>query len=106
MKINDNIANYEINKQAPKLMPNIKEGQQSSDDPKNSEIKPESGDAIVNLSRASKDAKLANEIISSTPDIRENKVSELKEKIESGTYRIDHKAVAAKLVDAFMDDIF
>lgn len=106
MKIDNKIANYEINKQLPKLMPNIKEGQQLSDGQKNNEIKSESRDAIVNISRASKEVRLANEVISSTPDIRENKILEIKEKIESGTYEINHQAVAAKLVDAFMDDIF
>lgn len=106
MKIDNKIANYEINKQLSKLMPNIKEGQQLSDGQKNNEIKSESRDAIVNISRASKEVRLANEVISSTPDIRENKILEIKEKIESGTYEINHQAVAAKLVDAFMDDIF
>lgn len=106
MKIDNKIANYEINKQLAKVMPNIKEGQQLPDGQKNSEIKTESKDAIVNLSQASKEVRLAKEVISSTSDIREKKVSEIQEKIESGTYEINHKAVAAKLVDAFMDDIF
>lgn len=106
MKIEDKIANYEINKQLPKLMPNIKEGQQLSEGQINNEIKSESRDAIVNLSRASKEVRLANEVIASTPDIRENKVLEIKAKVESGTYEINHQAVAAKLADAFMDDVF
>ncbi|MBU4009624.1 MAG: flagellar biosynthesis anti-sigma factor FlgM, partial [Proteobacteria bacterium] len=42
----------------------------------------------------------------STPDIRENKVLEIKAKVESGTYEINHQVVAAKLADAFMDDVF
>ncbi len=105
MKIDNKIANYEINKHLSKLTSNINEGQQISDGQKNNKINTESRDAIVNLSSASKDVKLANEVISSTPDIRENKVLEIKEKIESGKYEINHQAVAAKLVDAFMEDI-
>ncbi|MGB5158664.1 flagellar biosynthesis anti-sigma factor FlgM [Desulfobacterium sp. N47] len=105
MKIEDKIANYEINKQLSKSMSNIQEGQQITDGNKNYETKAESRDAIVNLSRASKEVRMANEVISLTPDIRENKVSEIKDKIASGTYEINHQAVAAKLADAFMDDI-
>ncbi|MFH2043947.1 MAG: flagellar biosynthesis anti-sigma factor FlgM [Pseudomonadota bacterium] len=106
MRIDDKIANYEINQQLAKVTPNIKEGQPLPEGQKNSNIKTESKDAIVNLSQASKEVRLANEVISSTPDVREKKVLEIKEKIESGTYEINNTAVAAKLVDAFMDDIF
>jgi negative regulator of flagellin synthesis FlgM len=63
-------------------------------------------DAIVNLSLASKQAQAIKEIIASEPDVREDKVAELKERIESGRYRIDHKAVAYKLVDSFLYEIF
>ncbi len=61
---------------------------------------------IVNLSPASKQAQAIKEIIASEPDVREDKVAELKERIESGRYRIDHKAVADKLVDSFISEIF
>ncbi|MBU1052826.1 MAG: flagellar biosynthesis anti-sigma factor FlgM [Proteobacteria bacterium] len=106
MRIDDKITNYEINKQLANATPNIQEGQQLPDGQKDSKINTESQDAIVNLSQASKEVRLANKVISSTPDVREKKVLEIKEKIESGTYEINNNAVAAKLVDAFMDDVF
>jgi len=62
--------------------------------------------AIVNLSLASKQAQAIKEIIASEPDVREDKVAELKERIESVRYRTDHKAVADKLVDSFLYEIF
>ncbi|MBW2615904.1 MAG: flagellar biosynthesis anti-sigma factor FlgM [Deltaproteobacteria bacterium] len=109
MKIDDKIISYEINKYIPNSVPNatekIEEKQLSEE--KRAEGKDRSDqDTVVNLSRASKEAQLIKEIISSEPDVREDKVSALRESIESGNYRIDNEAVADKLVDAFVDDIF
>lgn len=109
MKIDDRIINYEISKQLPKSTQNaaeVNKEKQLSDEQKVEE-KTESGqDTIVNLSTALKETQLAKEIISSEPDIRENKVSELKQKIESEKYTIDNNAVADKLVDSFIEEIF
>ncbi|MDH4207042.1 MAG: flagellar biosynthesis anti-sigma factor FlgM, partial [Desulfobacteraceae bacterium] len=62
-------------------------------------------DTIVNLSTASKETQTAREIIASEPDVREDKVAELRKRIESGNYTIDNKAVADKIVDSFIDEI-
>ena len=109
MKIDDRIITYEISKQLPKSTQNaaeVNKEKQLSDEQKVEE-KTESGqDTIVNLSKALKETQLAKEIISSEPDIRENKVSELKQKIESEKYTIDNNAVADKLVDSFIEEIF
>lgn len=109
MKIDDRIITYEISKQLPKSTQNaaeVNKEKQLSDEQKVEE-KTESGrDTIVNLSTALKETQLAKEIISSEPDIRENKVSELKQKIESEKYTIDNNAVADKLVDSFIEEIF
>jgi len=109
MKIDDKMINYEISKQLPKTTQNamgdIKEKQLS--DEQNVEKKDRPGqDTIVNLSPALKEAQIVKQIISSEPDIREDKVSELKQRIESGKYTIDHEAVADKLVDSYIDEIF
>ena len=106
MKIDNKITNYEISQQITKSASNVNEGQQLLDGQKNQEIKHESRDAIVNLSQASKDLRLANETIASAPDIREDKVDEIRDKIESGTYRIDNQAVADKMVGSFIDELF
>ena len=109
MKIDDRILNYEISKQLPKTTQNTTEidKEKQVSDQQQVEEKAQSGqDTIVNLSQALKETQLIKEIISSEPDIREDKVSELKQKIESGTYIIDNNAVADKLVDSFIDEIF
>ena len=104
MKI-DNIVNYEIAKNLPNATSGIAgEGQQPKD------IKPEqsengSRDAIVRLSQASKEVQLANKIISDTPEIRADKVAEIRDRIESGNYEIDHEKIASKLVDSNLEEI-
>ena len=108
MKIDDRILNYEISKYLPKSSPNTTEKieeKQLSDKQKVEGNDRSEQDTIVNLSRAAKEAQQIKEIISSEPDIREDKVSVLKDKIESGRYGIDHKGVADKLVDTFIDEI-
>jgi negative regulator of flagellin synthesis FlgM len=108
MKIDNRIINYEISKQLPKKTENEIEGmgrKQTSNEQKVEEKNLSGQDTIVNLSTASKEAQMANEVIASEPDVREDKVAELKERIESGNYTIDNKAVADKIVDAFIDEI-
>jgi negative regulator of flagellin synthesis FlgM len=109
MKIDDRILNYEISKQLPNSTQNAMEvnKEKQLSDQQQVEEKAQSGqDTIVNLSQTLKETQLIKEIISSEPDIREDKVSELKQKIESGKYTIDNDAVADKLVDSFIDEIF
>lgn len=109
MKIDDKIINYEISKQLSNSVQNASErvGEKQLSDEKKVEEKNLSGqDTIVDLSPALKETQAIRKIISSEPDVREDKVSKLKERIESGRYKIDNEAVADKLVDAFMDEIF
>jgi negative regulator of flagellin synthesis FlgM len=108
MKIDDKMINYEINKYLPKSGPSgsekIDEQQVLDQQRLQRSARPEQ-DAVVNLSQASKEAQKIEEVISSEPEIREDKVAALKEKIESGTYKVDHKAVAEKMVDSFVDEL-
>ncbi|MBW2642090.1 MAG: flagellar biosynthesis anti-sigma factor FlgM [Deltaproteobacteria bacterium] len=108
MKIDDNIVNYEISKHLPKSTQNEMEkiGEKQLSDEQKVEEKDRSGqDTIVNLSQALKETQIINEIIASEPDVREDKISELKERIESGKYQVDNDTVANKLVNAFIDEI-
>jgi flagellar biosynthesis anti-sigma factor FlgM len=109
VKIDDKVVSYEIDKYISKSTPNANEkieGKQLSEE-KQAEGKDRlSQDIVVHLSQASKEAQLIKEIISSEPEVREDKVSALRESIKSGKYKIDNEAVADRLVDAFMDDIF
>ena len=108
MKIDDRFLNYEIGKQIPTSAPDGKEKieKEKLAEEKNVEGANQSEqDTIVNLSPSLKEAQLINEISSSEPDIREDKVSALKAQIDSGNYEVDPKAVADKLVDAFINEI-
>ncbi len=109
MNINDKIISYDISKHLPpstqKATEQI-EAKQPADSKKVEGAEQVAQDAIVNLSPALKEAQAIKEIIASEPDVREDKVAELKERIESGKYEIDHQAVADKMVDSFIDEIF
>ena len=109
MKIDDRILNYEISKQLPRSTQDateVNKQKQLSDKQRVEEKTQPEQDTIVNLSPALNETQLVKEIISSEPDIREDKVSELKQKIEFGTYTIDNNAVADKLINSFIDEIF
>ncbi|MBC8392048.1 MAG: flagellar biosynthesis anti-sigma factor FlgM [Deltaproteobacteria bacterium] len=109
MKIDQRILNYEIQKHLPKSPQNELEG--TADKQLLNEQKAAGNDrsgqqdTVVHLSPALKEAQLVKETISSEPDVREDKVLALKERIESGKYKIDHEAVADKLVDSIIDEI-
>ena len=109
MKIDDKILSYEISKYLPKSTPNATEkiGEKSlSEEQKVEGSETSDQDTIVNLSEASKEVQKIREIILSESDVREDKVADLKERIESGKYTIDHKAVANKLVNELIDELF
>ena len=108
MKIKDNIINYEISKQLPKSIHHETEGikeKQLPDEQKVKETDKSGQNTIVNLSSAIKETQTIKDIIASEPDIREDKVAELKERIETGRYEIDNDAVADKMVDNFLDEL-
>ena len=108
MKIDNKIISYEINKYIPESTPNSTEkieGKQLSEEKRAEEKDRLDQDIVVHLSQASKEAQLIKETILSEPEVREDRVSALRERIESGKYKIDNKAVADKLVDAFIDDL-
>lgn len=108
MKIDDKMLNYEISKHLPKSTPDAtdKVGEKQQTDGQRIEGGGQQGqDTVVNISQASKEAQRIKEIVASEPDIREDKVAELKDKIERGTYKVDNNAVADKLVDSFLDEV-
>lgn len=60
--------------------------------PTDSEVKAE-------FSAKAKDFSKAKQIAANTPDVREEKVAELKKRIAEGKYKVDAKAVADRMVD-------
>lgn len=61
--------------------------------------------ARVNLSEESKVAQKAAETIRNTPDVRQEKIQALKEKIEAGQYQVDSDKVADKLLRNLLSEL-
>lgn len=60
----------------------------------------------VNLSTKAKDIQQIRQLLDRIPDTREAKIMELKQQIESGTYKIDAGKVAEKMVGESLIDLF
>lgn len=60
----------------------------------------------VSISNESRDAVMMRGIINNLPDIREDKVQELKARIENGTYEVKSEDIARKIVAESIIDIF
>ena len=60
----------------------------------------------MNLTTTAIDIKQLRDAINRLPDIREDKVRELKDKIERGIYDIDGQKIAEKMVGESLLDIF
>jgi negative regulator of flagellin synthesis FlgM len=65
--------------------------------PKEAEDKSSSQDK-VELSVQSKEMQKVYEVLQTTPDVRDEKVSALKESIQQGQYQIDGEALAGKMI--------
>ena len=58
----------------------------------------------VDLSAKAKEFQRIRQILDRTPDVREDKVRELKDRIESGNYAVDAGKVAAKMLSESLID--
>lgn len=58
--------------------------------------------AKVELSQRVQDIKKIKEIASKTPDVDADKVAKFKQMIAEGSYKVDAKAIADKMVDEHM----
>ncbi|MHB8129453.1 MAG: flagellar biosynthesis anti-sigma factor FlgM [Mobilitalea sp.] len=52
----------------------------------------------LELSQVGKDYQVAKQIVARTPDIRETKVNDIKQRMEAGAYNITIEDVADKLI--------
>ncbi|SHH20028.1 flagellar biosynthesis anti-sigma factor FlgM [Tepidibacter thalassicus] len=53
----------------------------------------------IEISQRGKDFQFALEALKNTPDIREDKVNEIKSQIDKGTYKVDNGKLAKAIVD-------
>lgn len=58
----------------------------------------------VNLSREAKEISHINEILAQTPDVRMDKVNQLKAAIQQGTYELKGDKVAEKMLQSHLFD--
>lgn len=62
-------------------------------------------DDKVSLSQASKEMQLAENAVAEQPDVREERVAELKQAIENGQYEMDAEKMADKLVGNIISEV-
>ncbi|MDH3392472.1 MAG: flagellar biosynthesis anti-sigma factor FlgM [Desulfobulbaceae bacterium] len=58
----------------------------------------------VELSSGSRDVLKMQEILQETPEVRKEKVEEFKRQIEEGTYQVDSRQVADKMMWSLLSD--
>lgn len=61
--------------------------------------------ANANISAKGKEFARAKAIATDTPDVREEKIAELKKRIAAGRYKVDSDAVADRMVDDHMKTV-
>ena len=59
----------------------------------------ENGDVDTKISARARDLSKAKSAAAGAPDVREEKIAELKRRIAEGRYKVDATAVADKMVD-------
>jgi negative regulator of flagellin synthesis FlgM len=96
MKITDintkeNVVQYVQNNQAA-------QGAQQAEREKQAAAEQSQATDKVELSAASRDIQKIQEVLENTPDVRAEKVQELKSKIESGQYKVDAREIANKMI--------
>lgn len=59
----------------------------------------------LEISQKGNDYRVAKQIISKTPDVREDRIDEIKRRMESGAYNISMVEVADKVVNRYFDEL-
>ncbi len=58
----------------------------------------------LEISQTGKDYQVAKQLVARTPDIRETKVNDIKQRMETGAYHVSIEDVANKLVEEYLSD--
>ena len=73
------------------------------------ETRPVSGTVVteekVTLSGRAKEVQQARQIIAGLPDVRKDKVADLKARIDDGSYQVDGEKIAEKMIGESLLDI-
>jgi negative regulator of flagellin synthesis FlgM len=57
----------------------------------------------LEISNTAKDYQTAKLVLSQAPDVREDKVKDIKNKIQSGTYNVNMEEVASHILDRYFE---
>ena len=89
-----------ISGNGPELDPTIKQvrNKKKIDDAAKKAPHSVSGKDRVELSQTAKDIQQAKKLLDSIPDIREDKIAQIKQQIEDGTYKIDEVRIAGNIL--------
>lgn len=101
MKITDNNSSLNIRN----YVSNVQDNKKIDDLAKQGSPQTVKEDKVV-LSPKAKEVQEATKIIKELPDIREDKVAKLKEQVDQGTYRVDGKKIAFKMLkESILDEL-
>jgi negative regulator of flagellin synthesis FlgM len=60
---------------------------------------------VVNISQRSKEIQMAQQAMESQPDVRDDKIRDIAERVKNGTYQIDYGKTGEKMVATFIDEL-
>jgi len=101
MKITDNNSSLNIRN----YVSNVQDNKKTDGLAKQGSPQAVKEDKVV-LSPKAKEVQEATKLIKELPDIREEKVAKLKEQVDQGTYRIDGKKIAFKILkESILDEL-
>lgn len=69
------------------------------------ETKKEIPEDKVSLSSSAKDMKIASEAVAAAPEVRQEKVYEVKAAVDNGTYQINAEKIADKMMGYNIDEM-
>ncbi len=101
MKI-DNVYNKFI--KGPEEIAQPQNGTQKAAQKQQPNEAPARGDR-VEISQTSKDLRMVDAVLKTTPEVRSDKVRAIKEQIEAGTYQVDAKKVANAMMADLLKDL-
>ena len=81
----------------PNSAPNVKKTDKSAASGRTSKASPD--DTRAEISSRGKEFSKARDVAASAPEVREDKIAELKQRIASGAYKVDSNAIADRMVD-------
>lgn len=79
------------------------QGSEGTTDVRNADKAVAGGDSVRFSSEADK-VKFVQDVVAGTPDIREDRVAEIKARIQAGTYDVTAEELAQKLIDLGIAD--